>query len=72
MEVQGEYIKGEKGTGYAGPGDGPFRCSNCRHFNSTTDGCSSDPMKELSTRRRLKSGDVEVEAHGCCVYFDNK
>lgn len=65
-------VHGEKGTGYAGPESGPFRCSNCEYFNRMTSGCSNAEMKELSTRKKLPSGDVEVDAGGCCIYFENR
>lgn len=65
-------VHGEKGTGYSGPDYGPFRCSNCAYFNPTTDGCSGEHMKKLSVRKKLPSGDILVEAHGCCVYFKTK
>jgi hypothetical protein len=67
-----EHVHGEAGTGYQGPDDGPFRCSNCKYFNSSTDGCSGEAMKKLSKRPRLPSGDVHVAAQGCCVYFEGK
>jgi hypothetical protein len=65
-------IHGEKNTGYEGPEGGPFRCSNCEYFNASTDGCSQEDMKKYSARERLPSGDVEVEAGGCCEYIDRK
>ena len=72
MPINEKAIKGEAGTGYEGPEGGPFRCSNCEYFNSSTDGCSQEDMKKLSKRKRLPSGDVEVEPHGCCEYIERK
>jgi transposase len=66
--IEEKEIHGEKGTGYAGPEDGPFRCSNCKYFNRQTDGCSNKAMKKLSKRPRLPSGDVQVDPNGCCIY----
>jgi hypothetical protein len=71
-KINDAHVHGERGTGYQGPDDGPFRCSNCEYFNSSTDGCSGEMMKKFSTRRRLPSGDVLVAPHGCCVYFETK
>jgi len=70
--INEKAIKGEKNTGYEGPEGGPFRCSNCEYFNSTTDGCSQEDMKKHSRRKKLPSGDVLVEAGGCCIYEEHK
>lgn len=71
-QINDEGVHGEKGTGYQGADDGPFRCSNCEYFNPTTDGCRGENMKKLSTRQHLPSGDVLVDPRGCCVYFESK
>ena len=70
--INSSGVHGEAGTGYQGPEDGPFRCSACEYFNRTTNGCSGENMKKLSNRPRLPSGDIEVDAGGCCVYFEGK
>jgi len=70
--INEKAIKGEAGTGYEGPVGGAFRCGNCEYFNASTDGCHQDDMKENSKRPHLPSGDVEVEAGGCCEYIDRK
>lgn len=71
-KIDAAEISGEKYTGYAGPEDGPFHCSNCEYFNRVTDGCRNEAMKRLSTRKRLPSGDVLVEPNGCCIYEKNR
>ena len=71
-KINSEAVHGEAGTGYQGPKDGPFRCSNCEYFNAATDGCSGENMKKMSELPRLPSGDVEVDPQGCCVYFETK
>jgi len=71
-KIDDAAVHGEKGTGYEGPGDGPFRCSNCEYFNASTDGCSGKNMRKMSERPKLPSGDVKVDANGCCVYFESK
>jgi hypothetical protein len=70
--VNSAGVHGEAGTGYEGPDEGPFRCSNCEYFNPTTDGCRGENMKKLSTREKLPSGDVLVQPGGVCVYFEGK
>jgi hypothetical protein len=67
-----QAIHGEEETGYAGPEEGPFRCSNCEYFNVSTDGCSNKHMKKLSHREHLPSGDILVAPGGCCIFFDGK
>jgi hypothetical protein len=72
MAINEEAVHGETDTGYQDPKAGPFRCSNCKYFNASTDGCSGKSMKKLSQRKKLPSGDVLVDANGHCVYFESK
>lgn len=53
---------GSKATGYAGPDEGPFSCSNCVHFDGNS---SCDNPKVIADPEVQGS----VDPNGCCNYF---
>lgn len=72
VQINIEAVHGEKGTGYQGPEDAPFRCSNCEYFRSTDNSCGGKSMMKLSQRSKTTDGRVKVSPEGCCVYFEEK
>lgn len=48
---------------YAGPADGPFKCSNCIHFDSSKKVCKHPTVKEDP-----EIPNARVEPDGCCKF----
>ncbi len=63
-------MAGTPRAGYLPPKDGPFKCSNCRHFQPSVSGC--DDKEVIADLGRGKSGYADVEAEGCCNEFKSK
>jgi hypothetical protein len=54
---------GSAQSGYAGPENGPFECSNCIHFDGQ--GTCDNPQVQSDPEVQGK-----VEAEGCCNLFN--
>lgn len=72
---EGPHGTGTYASGYAPPSDGPFRCSNCRHFTPVNAGdvganssgnCDED---EVVNDPQVKG---KVQAGACCSFFRTK
>ena len=68
MEIEQGAIKGEKFTGYEGPENGPFACSNCRYFEGGS--CGQKTMMEKSQLPKNENGRPIVSPAGCCEFIE--
>jgi hypothetical protein len=61
---------GTRLSGYAQPKLGPFKCSNCVHFdNSPVFHCEHPAVKADFDVLKDSSGRALVAPEGCCTYF---
>lgn len=68
--IDQSQIHGEADTGYEGPQNGPFQCSNCEYFSAGS--CGQKIMMEKSKLPRVDGGRVQVSPKGCCEYIERK
>jgi hypothetical protein len=72
VQINQGAIKGEPGTGYEGPEDGPFSCSTCEYFQTKDSSCGQKDFMEKSKLPKTSEGRIKVAAEGCCVYHEAK
>lgn len=60
-----EYVETPEGSvaGYQPPSEGPFKCSNCNHFDADEKTCDKPELEE-------ELGTNKVEPNGCCNFFE--
>jgi hypothetical protein len=68
--IDSSQVKGEAGTGYEGPENGPFSCANCEYFRAGS--CGQKTMMERSSLPRTENDRVIVDPNGCCEYVHRK
>lgn len=78
MEHRDPSPTGTKHSGYAGPEDGPFKCSNCVWFESGSAAsyspgeCEHPKVKADPDLAKAPDGDAIVSRDGCCEYQRSK
>lgn len=72
VKINAAAIKGQPGTGYEGPEDGPFSCSTCEYFRPGENSCGQKDFMEKSKRPKTSEGRIKVEPKGCCIYHEKK
>lgn len=65
-------MPGTPKVGYMGPDQGPFSCSNCKHYQDKKDGSGCNQSEVIAELGKGENGLAPVSPQGCCNEFEKR